>query len=29
MDLDSRLRDFYFWHFCEAIPLLKVNQTLQ
>jgi hypothetical protein len=24
----ERIKDFYFWHFLEAIPLLKVNQTL-
>lgn len=25
----GRLRDFYVWHFLDAIPLLKINQTLR
>lgn len=25
----ERIKDFYFWHFMEAIPLLKLNETLR
>jgi len=25
----GRIADFYFWHFLEAMPVLKVNQTIR